>query len=77
MNWQRQLLNITTQNFADKHKQQEESNEERHKKQLALMQQQKEGKKDYGTTVPDTPISSFRLHCRPMERLSATVQDVW
>ena len=35
-----------------------------------------EGRRDYGTTAPDAPISSFRLHCRAMEGLAATPRDV-
>ena len=35
-----------------------------------------EGRRDYGTTAPDAPIPSFRLHCRAMEGLSATLRDV-
>ena len=34
-----------------------------------------EGKRDYGTTAPDVPISSFRFHCRAMEGLPATLRD--
>ena len=32
--------------------------------------------RDYGTTAPDAPIPSFRLHCRAMEGLSTTLRDV-
>ena len=32
-----------------------------------------EGRRDYGITAPDAPIPSFRLHCRAMEGLSATL----
>ena len=35
-----------------------------------------EGRRDYGTTASDAPIPSFRLHCRAMEGLSATLRDV-
>ena len=35
-----------------------------------------EGRRDYGITAPDAPIPSFRLHCRAMEGLSATLRDV-
>ena len=35
-----------------------------------------EGRRDYGTTAPDAPIPSFRLHCRAMGGLSTTLRDV-
>ena len=34
------------------------------------------GKRDYDTTAPNAPISSFRLHCRAMEGVPGTLQDV-
>ena len=34
-----------------------------------------EGKRDYGTTAPDAPISSFRFYCRAIEGLPATLRD--
>ena len=35
-----------------------------------------EGRRDYGTTAANAPISSFRLHCRAMEGLPAKLRDV-
>ena len=35
-----------------------------------------EGRRDYGTTAPNAPISSFRLHYRAMEGLPARLRDV-
>ena len=49
--------------------------DEQHKQRLVIMQQQMEDTRNAGGTMaPDTPISSFQLHCRAMEGLPLALE---